>query len=179
MKLFITSLMLIIAMATLALMKSDSDYMRNVYEKILGYINQKQTQERLNSEVTHQKAQQKGSEFVVDPPETKREIRPKVPPISTELSSSKVIIALKEISFSGDKVDYIRKNLHSIPSDLRLSEVTSMLELIAHSSDKVKAVELLKNKISRDYSDKEYSDFMKTIAHSSDKVKATDILHGK
>lgn len=175
MKLFITLLMLIVAIATLALMKSDSDYMRNVYDKILGYINQKQTQESLNSGATHQNR----SKFVVDPQETKTEIGQKVRPISTELPSSKVIIALRQISFSGDQVDYIRKNLHSIPSDLRLPEVTNMLRLISFSSDQVKAVELLKNKISRDYSDKEYSDFIRTISHSSDKVKAADILHRK
>lgn len=179
MKLFITLLMLIVAIATLALMKSDSDYMRNVYEKILGYINQKQTQEGLNSGVTHQKAQQNGSKFVVDPQGTETETEQKVLPISTELSSSKVIIALRQISFSEDKVDYIRRNLHSISGDLKLPEVTNMLRLISHSGDKVKAVELLKNKISTDYSDKEYFDFIRTIPHSGDKVKAADILHRK
>ena len=179
MKLFITLLMLIVAIATFALMKSDSDYMRNVYEKILVYINQEETQESLNSGVTHQNAQQNRSNFVVDPQGTDTQIRQNVRPISTELSSSKVIIALREISVSGNKVDYIRKNLHSIPSDLKLPEVTNMLRLISVSGDKVKAVELLKNKISRDYSDKEYSDFIRAIPLSSDKVKAADILHRK
>ena len=178
MKLFITLLMLIVAIATLALMKSDSDYMRNVYEKILGYISQEQTQERSNSGTTHQKAQQNRSN-VVDPQGTKTKIRQTVSSTSTELSSSKVIMALRQISLSGDKVDYIRKNLHSISSDLRLPEVTKMLRLISLSSDKVKAVELLQDKISRDYSDKEYSDFIGTFSLSSDKVKAANILHRK
>ena len=179
MKRLIALLMLIIAIATLALMKSDSDYMKNVYEKVLGYIDQKQTQEGLDSKIVPQRTQQNKQELVVAPRETRIEPKQRFSTRSSEISASQAIIALNQIPFSDDKVNYIRNNLHSMPNNLRLSEVTKMLRSISFSDDKVQAVGLLKNKISKYYSDTEYSNFIRTIPFSSDKVKVANILHRK
>lgn len=165
MKNLLAFLMCVIAIATLVIMVHDSDHAKKFYRTVIEYINQKQAQDKSDEVIVHRE------------PQTERKSSFSGEVLRT--SQHKLVIALNQIDFGSDQVDYIRKNLDSIPKGLKLSTVTEALRSISFGSDQVEALSLLKDKIDRNFTDREFEEFIKVFTFSSDIVEATSILHRK